>query len=293
MQKKDLFLLLLVTTLWGLSFTVMKIGMVDMPSLVLAALRFFFTAFPAVLFIKKPNASWFTLAAFGICLGVFAFGTLFVGLKLGAGAGLSSIIMQAQVFFTILMSSFLFKEHIQKSQLVGILFCFAGLAVLAYAQSQPSAFIPFVLVVLASMAWSVANIITKKAGNIDMVGFIVYSSLFSPIPLLCLSFVMDGPEAILQGAASMNFYTVLVVAYLSFMATLLAFSIWSQMLQKYKAAVVTPFALLVPVSGIIGGTVFLREHITAEEITGGALIFTGLFINVMGSKLRALRIHKG
>jgi O-acetylserine/cysteine efflux transporter len=292
-QKKDLFLLLLVTTLWGLSFTVMKLGMADMPSLCLAALRFFFTAFPAVFFIKKPNVSWGILGAFGVCLGVFAFGTLFAALEFGAGAGLSSIVMQTQVFFTILLSAILFKETILKSQIIGMLFCFAGLAILAFAQSQPAAFVPLLMVVGASLAWSVANIITKKAGNIDMFGFIVYSSLFSPLPLLALSFALDGQDAIIQGVASINISTVMAIVYLSLLATLLAFSLWSRMLQKYKAAVVTPFALMVPVSGIIGGTVFLNEHITLEEIAGGTLIFAGLFINVMGIKLRPLRIHKG
>ncbi|PZQ48077.1 MAG: O-acetylserine/cysteine exporter [Micavibrio aeruginosavorus] len=292
MHRKDIFLVLLVTVLWGLSFTVIKIGVADMPPLFLCAMRFLFTAIPAAFFIKKPQTSWAILASFGLCLGVAVFGLLFVGIKQGMGAGLSSVIMQAQVFFTILLSSFIFKEHLQKHQWAACLLCFAGLGVLAMEQSQPSALVPFLIVMAASFCWGCANIITKKAGNIDMVGFIVYSSLFSPIPLIGLSFVLDGPEAILHGIEAMTWTSVLAIGYLAFLATLLAFSLWSHLLQKYKAPVVTPFALLVPVSGMLCAMIFLGERITMMEMAGGALIFTGLIINIMGSRLRTL-IGKG
>lgn len=287
MHRKDIALVLLVTVLWGLSFTVIQIGVAGMPPFLLCAMRFLFTAFPAVLFVKKPDVGWGLLAAFGICLGVIVFGFLFVGIKLGIGAGLSSIVMQAQVFFTILLSAFMFREPVHRRQILACLICFCGLALLGLDQSQPAALIPFLLVVAASFFWAVANILTKKAGNIDMLAFTVYGSLFSPVPLVALAWFVDGGDVIAAFFRDVTWGGIFAVAYLAYGATLLAFSLWARLLHQYRAAVITPFALLVPVSGMLCAMLFLGETITPAEMAGGALIFAGLIINIMGSRLRA------
>ena len=50
------------------------------------------------------------------------------------------------------------------------------------------------MTVVAAAAWGVANIISKRAGRVDMLGFIVWSSLVAPLPLLGLSLWLDGPD---------------------------------------------------------------------------------------------------
>ena len=65
-----------------------------------ALLRFMLAAFPAVLFVKRPQMPLRWLLAYGatISLGQFAF--LFTAMYVGMPAGLASVVLQAQVNYT-------------------------------------------------------------------------------------------------------------------------------------------------------------------------------------------------
>ena len=52
----------------------------------------------------------------------------------------------------------------------------------------------------ARRRWGVANIVAKKAGKVDMLGFVVWSSLVPPIPLFLLSLLFEGPGAVVARA---------------------------------------------------------------------------------------------
>lgn len=287
MEKRDVTFLLLVTVIWGVSFTVMKIGVVDMPPLFVCALRFLFTVFPGIFFVKKPDIRWSLIALYGLFLGGLAFGLVFMGLKLGMGAALSSVVMQTQALFTIILAAIIFHERIRRHQMVACGVSFAGLAVLGYTQATPTAIVPFLMIGGAALCWGISNIITKKAGSVNMLAFVVYSSIFGTLGLLALSFVVEGGRAIMQATRSIDLTTVFVVVYLAGAATLFGFSVWSRMMQKYPAALVAPFSLVVPVSGMLSAVVFLGEEIHMAEIAGMALIFTGLLINIATPKLYA------
>src|SRR3954466_13914143 len=97
----DLALTLSVVALWGFSFVPIKWGLDEMPPFALAAFRFFFAAVPLVFFIRRPRLPWSLIAGYGVAIGVVQFGLLFLGMKLGMQAGLSSLVIQLQVFFTI------------------------------------------------------------------------------------------------------------------------------------------------------------------------------------------------
>jgi O-acetylserine/cysteine efflux transporter len=126
----------------------------------------------------------------------------------------------------------------------------------------------------------------KRAGRIDMLGFIVWTSLVAPLPLLALSFWFEGPARIAAALRGADLALVASVAYLAYPTTVFAFGIWSYLLSRHPAALVTPFALLVPVAGILGSALILGERMVSLEILGGGVILLGLAINVFG--LRAV-----
>ncbi len=55
MSRKDGVLALLVVVVWGLNFVVIKVGLHNMPPLMLAGLRFMLVAFPAIFFVARPK----------------------------------------------------------------------------------------------------------------------------------------------------------------------------------------------------------------------------------------------
>jgi O-acetylserine/cysteine efflux transporter len=281
---------LLVTAIWGLSFVVIKLGVGTMPPLLLAALRFFFAAIPAVFFIARPKTDWRNVVGYGFFLGVAQFGLLFAALAIGMPASLASVVMQAQVFFTILFAALLMGERPGSHQVVGGLVAGLGLILIAWPRLTGGGAIPFLMTVLAAVSWGVANIISKRAGRVDMLSFIVWSSLVAPLPLFGLSLWLDGSERIFAALTHLDGGTLAAVAYLAYPTTVFAFGVWAYLLSRHPAATVTPFALFVPVAGILGSALILGEAMHPIEALGGAVIVLGLAFNVFGPRLMRRRI---
>jgi O-acetylserine/cysteine efflux transporter len=91
-------LAVLIAAIWGLSFVVIKLGVRDVPPLLLTGFRFLLAAFPAMLFVKRPQAHWRFVAAYGLFIGIMQFGFLFVALKQGLPAGLASVVIPVAGF---------------------------------------------------------------------------------------------------------------------------------------------------------------------------------------------------
>jgi O-acetylserine/cysteine efflux transporter len=278
-------LALVVAAIWGFNFVVIKVGVDAVPPLFLCALRFAFAAVPAVFLVRAPQSALASIAGFGFVLGVVKFGMLFTAIALGMPAGLASVVLQMQAFFTILFAAALLGERPGPHQVLGGLVACFGLALIAWPRMTGGAIIPFLLTTAAAAAWGVANIIAKRAGRVDMLSFVVFASLVPPLPLLALSFLVEGPDRILASLAHFDLVAVGAVAYLAYPTTILAFAIWGYLLARHPAATVTPFSLLVPVAGLASAALILGETMSPLEALGGAVIAAGLAINVFGLKL--------
>ncbi|MGO4526795.1 EamA family transporter [Microvirga sp. 2MCAF35] len=276
---------LLVTAIWGLSFVVIKLGVGTMPPLLLAALRFLFAALPAVFFVSRPKTDWRNVVAYGFFLGVAQFGLLFAALAIGMPASLASVVMQAQVFFTILFAALVMGERPGPHQVIGGVIASLGLVLIAWPRMTGGGAVPFLMTVLAAAAWGVANIVSKRAGRVDMLGFVVWSSLIAPLPLFGLSLWLDGPAQVFDALRHIDGGTLAAVAYLAYPTTIFAFGIWAYLLSRHPAATVTPFALFVPVAGILGSALVLGEAMHPIEAVGGAVIVLGLAFNVFGRRV--------
>ena len=197
MPLRDIALALVVVTIWGINFTVIKMSVTELPPLLAASLRFFFAAVPAVFFVRRPQAPWRLVIGYGLCMGVALYSLLNMSIFLGMPASLSSLVLQVQAMFTILLAFFFLGERPRGLQLFGIGVAFAGICLIGLAGLEGVGILPFLITIAAAMAWGVANILSKKAGNIDMIGFTVWGNLVAPVPLLVLSLLIDGPEAVI------------------------------------------------------------------------------------------------
>ena len=109
---RDGLLALAVVFVWGTNFVVIRLGLDVLPPLFFATLRFVFVLLPACFFLKKPDVSWANLAVYGIAIGLFQFGLMFIALNGHIPPGLASLVVQMQVFFTIGLSMWRTGEKI-------------------------------------------------------------------------------------------------------------------------------------------------------------------------------------
>lgn len=285
MSPRDIALALLLATVLGVSFVAIHLGLEEVPPLLLTALRYTFAALPAVFFVRRPAVPWRLLVVYGLCIGVGQFGLLFIAIGLGMPAGLSSLVLQLQVFFTLLLAFLVFGERPKLWQVIGALVAFGGIGLIALERLEGAALLPLLLTLAAAVFWALGNTASKRAGRIDMLGFVVWSSLIPPLPLLAASLVFEGPGAIAAAFGNLTFQGVGAVAFMAYGATLFGFGMWARLLSLYPASQVAPFALFIPIAGMGSAALLLGEGISALEYAGSAIVFVGLLVNVFGPRL--------
>ncbi len=286
MKPLDIVAAVVAAVVWGLSFIAIKYGVEAAPPFLLTALRFTFAAFPLVLFVKPPAASWRLVALYGLLIGVCQFGLLFVAVREGMPVGLASLVIQIQVYFTILLAALAFGERPTRAQLLGGGVALAGMGLIASARWGHADLWPFALTLAAALAWGAGNVVGKRIGRVDAIAFIAWSSLVAPLPMLALSFV-TAPQATLAALLHPSLKLALCVASLSYGGTLFSYGLWARLLAKYTAAAVMPFALLVPVAGMASAALLFGERPSALEFVGAAVVMLGLAFNVMSGRRAA------
>lgn len=287
MSPRDIALAVLTVAIWGLNFVFIKWGVEQVPPLLLTGLRYLCAALPMVFFIKRPQVKLSILLIYGLAIGFGQFGLLFSAIKLGMPAGLASLIIQTQAFFTFGLAILFLGEKLGRWQVAGALVALGGIGIIASERFEVTALVPLLMVLLAALCWGISNIASKRAGQIDMLSFVVWGSLVPILPLLGLSLLVEGPAAIGAALSHISLRTIGVVLFNGYAATIIGFGLWSYLLKRYPAGLVAPFSLLVPVAGIASAYLLLGERITLVEVIGSVLVFAGLLINVFGPRLVA------
>ncbi len=286
MRPRHALLALLVVTIWGFNFVVIEIGLQGLPPLLFTSLRFFFAAVPLVFFVSRPATDWRLLVGWGLAQFAVQFALLFVGMKLGMPAGLSSLVIQLQAFFTIGLAWWLMGEHARPMQLLGAGIALAGMGIVAWHLDTPGTLVGLLLVIGAAMSWAMANILTKRIGAVEPLALVAWGSLVAVPPLLLVSAVVEGPHAMLAAVQAMNLKSWLTVLFQSYPNTLLGFGVWSMLMRRYPAAQVAPFSLLVPVAGMVSAALVLHEALEPWKIMAGLLVLGGLALNQFAARLQ-------
>lgn len=284
MDIKGILLAFLVVLIWGINFPIIKFGLEELPPILFSALRFLIVAIPAVFFVPFPKTSIWNILGVGIFLGVLKFGFLFYAMNADASAGISSLLLQAQVIFTIILSILLYKEVITKIQAIGILVATIGFSFFFFTVNNSITTLGIILLLFAAFFWSISNIIMKRIKGVNLLHFMVWVCLVPPLPLFLMSYFFESKDTItiLLSTTQKTWFSLVYVSYLS---TLIAFAIWGWLLKTYQASLVTPFALLIPIVGIFSSSILLGEKLSSTEIIGAVLILSGLFITIFAKKI--------
>jgi O-acetylserine/cysteine efflux transporter len=285
MTPKDLLLALLVIVVWGMNFVVIKVGLYGMPPMLMGALRFMLAAFPAILMVRRPQVPLRWMLAYGMTISLGQFACLFYAMYVGMPAGLASLVLQSQAFFTLFFAALFLGERLRGSNLFGLLVAASGLVLIGLQGGQAMTLAGFALTIAAASMWALGNVVTRKLGKVNLVGLVVWGSLIPPLPFLALSLWLEGPELIIRSLSTLGLDSLLVLAYLAFGATILGYGLWSRLLSRYPASQVAPFSLLVPVVGISSSALLLGERLGGLQMVGAALVMAGLLINVWGGRL--------
>ncbi|NRQ49079.1 EamA family transporter [Aeromicrobium stalagmiti] len=276
MSLKHSLLAVLVMLLWGANFVVIDEGLGDVPPLLFLAMRFVLVAFPLVLFVPRPKASWQAVVAVGTFMSLGQFSLLYIALDLGMPAGLASLVLQAQVIFTIVIAAVVIKESPSRRQVVGATIGTAGLVLVVVAHGASAPVLPVLVMLGAALSWATGNVIARSAGVASGFSLVVWSALVVPVPAFVLSLVVDGGDEVGRALTHLSGTAIASTAYTAIGASLIGYGIWNSLLARYPAGAVVPFVLLVPVIGIAAAWLVQDEVPTALEVVGGVVMLAGV-----------------
>lgn len=281
LSLKHFFLALAVVAVWGTNFVVIKLALGHMPPLLFATLRFAVVVLPAVFLVPRPAVGWRNLVAYGLLIGVGQFGLLFVAMNGHISPGLASLVIQTQVFFTIGLAMVMAGESLKRVQWVALALGAAGLGVIVTHTDGSTTPLGLGLILLAALSWAGGNLVSRAAGRINMVAYVVWSSLFAVPPLFALSLWVEGWPALQAGVQQADMSAWAAVVWQAVGNSLFGYAAWGWLLARYSAATITPMALLVPLFGMGGSALWLGEPLPLWKLMAAGLVLSGLALNLL------------
>ncbi len=257
-----------------------------MPPFLAAAVRFFMAAFPIILFIKPPRdengkVPWAIIIGFGLSFVFGLYVLLNFALYIGMPAGVGSLVLQVQAFFTMLIAFFMLKERPLTTQIIGAIIAFLGIGIIGYYRWEGANLFPLILTILAAIAWAFGNIFAKMAGKVDPIALAVWGIAIGAIPLFAISFMVEGVDELVKFIVQPDWRLIGILLFSAYPATLFGVAIWNWLLSKYPTSSVAPFSLLVPITGLVFGYLLLGENIAMLEMFGGTLVIFGLGVSII------------
>ena len=291
MPFTHILLALLVVIIWGVNFIFVKIGLESISPLFLCALRFMLASIPAVFFIKPPADVPFRLIVlYGLVMFAMQFSCLFMGMAVGMTPGLASIIMQVQIFFSLLFAIFFLGEKPGFAEIFGSLISFMGILLIGSHIDGSTSFWGFIFVLGAAAAWGSGNLITKKAKTNYMIGLLVWGSFVAFPFMLVLSLLVEGSASMVATYHRITWASSGALLYTVYASTWVGYGVWNWLLKRYSVSTVVPFTLLVPIVGMLSSVIFLGEPLEPWKWLAGLFVISGLAINLLGANIHHFRV---
>lgn len=288
MHPRHLLLSMIVVAIWGVNFAIIKLGLREISPLALGVWRFALAVFPWIFFVRRPRVPARLIVLYGMLIFAMQFGFLFTGMKVGMSAGLSSLILQLQVFFTIGLSVLMLGERPAFWQLSGAVLAFGGVGIVAVHVGGEVTLAGLALLIAAAASWGGGNVVSKlishRAEAASMLGLVVWGSLVALPPLILVALLIDR-EAFLTSFVGIDWVSIGSIAYIVYLSTLFGFAAWATLLARYPVSMVAPFTLLVPVFGFLGSAMLLGEPLQDWKLAASGLVVAGLCLNLFGPRL--------
>lgn len=289
MPLTHLLLALAVTAVWGTNFVVMKVAIGAIPPLALTTLRFALVLLPAVLLLRRPAVPWRELALYGVLVGPCLFGVLYLAMGSQITPGLASLVIQTQVFFTIVLAMMLARERLRPFQGAALVLAAAGLGVIVWHTDGSTTPLGLAMTLFSALSWAGGNLVTKRRPGVNMLAYVVWSALFAVPPLALLALWVEGWPAIASALSAASGPIWLAVLWQAVGNSLFGYAAWGWLLSRHPAASIAPMALLVPVFGMSASALWLGEPLPGWKLVAAALVMAGLAINVAWPRLAARR----
>ena len=287
-------LTLICCFLWGSAFPVVKIGYrmfsigaSDTASQILfAGIRFTLAGILVILFgslasrklLLPRRSALVPIGLLSLAQTIIQYFFFYIGLANTTGVK-SSIINASSTFFSILMSSLLFRyEKLTRGKLLGCAAGFAGVILINLAGGSFDFHMRLTgegFILIAALSYALSSVLVKK-----------FSARENPVMLSGWQFILGGLILAAGGSAMggrVSGFTIpssLLLLYMA-MISAVAYSLWGILLKYNPVSRIAVFGFMNPVFGVILSALLLGENNQAFSLYGLAalvLVSLGIFL---------------
>jgi len=273
MSINQILLALIVPITWGFGYALTKIGMDQFTPLLLMSLRFGIAGLILVWFTKPPWEHMRELFMIAFIGSTIQYGLTYYGLK-GIDVSTASILVQLEGPILALLSTLILKERLGWPRALGMGIAFAGVIVIAGEPRLSDSLDSVALVISGAVFWAIAQIMISRLKSLSGITILAWVAIIATPQMLLISLVIeDGQWESIKSASIIDWS---IVFYLSFIMTVIGYSVWYHLLRICDVSRISPFLMLLPVTSIIAGMVLLDEQFTMAMGIGGLLIMAGV-----------------
>jgi O-acetylserine/cysteine efflux transporter len=273
MTTRQVLLALIVPITWGFGYALTKIGMDHFSPLLLMSLRFGIAGLILVWFTKPPWGHMRDLFMVAFIGSTIQYGFTYYGLK-GIDVSTASILVQLEGPILALLSTLILKERLGWPRALGMGLAFAGVVVIAGEPRLSESLDSVALVISGAAFWAIAQIMISRLKSLSGITILAWVAIIASPQMLLISLVIEKGQW--HSIVSADLQDWSIVFYLSFIMTVIGYSIWYHLLRICDVSKLSPFLMLLPVSSIIAGIVLLEEQFTLTMGIGGLLIMAGV-----------------
>jgi len=273
MPTRQVLLALIVPITWGFGYALTKIGMEQFPPLLLMSLRFGIAGLILVWFTKPPWEYMKDLFVVAFIGSTIQYGLTYYGLK-GIDVSTASILVQLEGPILALLSTLILKERLGWTRALGMGLAFAGVVVIAGEPRLSSSLDSVALVISGAVFWAIAQIMISRLKSLSGITILAWVAIIASPQMLLISLAIEKDQWHSIVNASLVDWSI--VFYLSFIMTVVGYSIWYHLLRICDVSKISPFLMLLPVTSIIAGIALLDEQFTLAMGIGGLLVMTGV-----------------
>ncbi len=273
MSINQILLALIVPITWGFGYALTKIGMDQFTPLLLMSLRFGIAGLILVWFTKPPWGFMRELFIIAFIGSTIQYGFTYYGLK-GIDVSTASILVQLEGPILALLSTLILKERLGWPRALGMGLAFTGVVIIAGEPRLSDSLDSVALVITGAVFWAIAQIMISRLKSLSGITILAWVAIIATPQMLLISLVIE--EGQWESIKTANLVDWSIVFYLSFIMTVIGYSVWYHLLRICDVSKISPFLMLLPVTSIIAGMVLLNEQFTLAMGIGGILVMTGV-----------------
>ncbi len=293
-NTKEIIAYLSVCFFWGSTYIAIKIGVKDFPPFTFAGIRFFLAGGCIIIYSKIVNGSLslnikdtINISIVGLFMLLGGSGLVYFA-EQWAHSGVTSLLLATVPFFIAIIEVFILKyKRMDYKGFIGLLLGFSGVAYLTLIDNSLGVidYRGVFLLLMASLCWSIGSVYSKfiKA-NMPMITNIGIQMLAGGTGLLLVGLVLGEIPEIHFSKKS-----ILTLLYLIVFGSIIAYSCYIYILDKWPASKVGTYAYVNPIITVSLGVVILDEPFTISILISMVTIILAVFM-VQRAKIEDTKI---